>query len=487
VGSSRSLARVDVDTATSEDRLRTILELTKSFTFLVDIETDEFVRVERVSDSFTRDFGYTVEDLRALGAGALAIVYPEDLPRALATMQQLVAGEQPRAELRAVAKDGSVRWVRVYCTTESVPGGAGPTRLFGVGQDVTEEVETREAVSANAARLAAFFEQSPIGQAIITAEGNLVAVNGALCELTGYGPEDLIGGLPAVVVHPTVVERAKERFRRILRTGSADRVDFDSLWVTKEGRTIEVALTLVPERDADGRPTQWVIAVQDVTERNRAHEERQILLERVVEAHAEERVRLARELHDGLGQLLTSASLYATSIEEQAPEALVASLATLRGQLGEALAATRTLVWRLRPAEIDERGVAGAVVTLVEKIRQRHHVQVDVHIGGLQERLPAQTESAIYRVVQEAVTNAVKHADPQTISILITRRRSAIVALIEDDGAGFVLQSVVARDDLSGFGIVGMRERAVSVGGRLVIESRPGNGTMVRLEVPCEE
>jgi PAS domain S-box-containing protein len=349
---------------TSEDRLRTILELTKSFTFLVDLTQDGSVQVERVSDGFTRDFGYTVEDMTALG-GALAIVHPEDLSLAAGMIEALVAGEQVRAEVRAVASNGSARWVEVYCATESGPDGEGSLRLFGVGQDVTEQVQARHALE-------------------------------------------------------------------------------------------------------------------------RAQEERLVLLERLVEAHAEERVRLARELHDGLGQILTSASLYATSIEPGLPASLVASLATLRGQLEEALAATRTLVWRLRPVELDERGLAGAVVTLAEKIRQRHGFQVDVHISGLDERLPAPAESAVYRVVQEAVTNAVKHANPQTISIVITRRKSAVVAVVEDDGAGFALDELVGSDDESGFGIVGMRERAASLGGQLVIESRPGNGAMVRLEVPCE-
>jgi signal transduction histidine kinase len=134
---------------------------------------------------------------------------------------------------------------------------------------------------------------------------------------------------------------------------------------------------------------------------------------------------------------------------------------------------------------MDEAGLADAVVTMAEKIRHRHHIDVDLHISGLDDGLPPRMEAAIYRVVQEAVMNSVKHADPEVISIVITRRGSAIVAVIEDDGGGFDVESVSARDDEAGFGIVGMKERAASFGGQLAIESRPGNGVMVRLEVPC--
>src|SRR4029079_9195686 len=100
------------------------------------------------------------------------------------------------------------------------------------------------------------------------------------------------------------------------------------------------------------------------------------------------------------------------------------------------------------------------------------------------DRLPPPLEAAIYRVAQEAVMNSVKHADPSVISVVITRRGPSIVAVIEDDGVGFDLRGVSARDDDAGLGIVGMKERAESFGGSLTIESRQGNGVMVRLEVP---
>ncbi|MCU1451740.1 MAG: putative Response regulator/sensory box histidine kinase [Acidimicrobiales bacterium] len=468
----------------SEERLRALVDLTKSYPFLVSLSEDGSADLEWISESFRSEFGYSVEELRALG-GAMTIVHPDDLPRVAAIIEAMLAGEHPSGELRAVAKNGRTRWVRFHYAAENGPHPPGRVRLFGIAQDVTEEMAAREASEANAARFRAFFDRSPIGQLILSPDGILLGANPAFYELTGYGGDDLVGKSPSLIVHPRVLDRSEHRFRQML-DAAADRSDRESTWRSKDGRTIEVALTVVPERDPDGRVRQFVIAVQDVTERKRAEAERQALLDRLVAAHAEERVRLARELHDGLGQVLTSASLYASSIAEQAPPELARSLAGLQVQLTEALAATRTLAWRLRPVEVDELGLAGAVATLAEKTRQRHGLLVDVHISGLEGRLPPPTEAAIYRVVQEAVANSVRHADPQVISIVITRRGPVVVTVVEDDGAGFVLDAVVQRPDMSGMGILGMRERAPLVGGRLDIESRPGNGTTVRLEVPAE-
>jgi signal transduction histidine kinase len=144
----------------------------------------------------------------------------------------------------------------------------------------------------------------------------------------------------------------------------------------------------------------------------------------------------------------------------------------------------RTLVWRLRPIEVEELGLESAVRSLAEKIRQRHRIPVEVHVIGL-DGLGAAVETAIFRVIQEAVTNAVRHADAETISIVIARRGGLVSTVVEDDGRGFGADTrgVVVPTE-SGVGILGMHERAASLNGRLTLESRPGRGTIVRLDVP---
>lgn len=201
----------------------------------------------------------------------------------------------------------------------------------------------------------------------------------------------------------------------------------------------------------------------------------------VAAARHDERLRLARELHDGLGQTLTSAALFARSLEATAG-ASGPTVAMLRRLVEAALTETKTIMWRLRPAEVEHLGFAGALQALAETFERCHGVRVHIRLSSVHDLSPA-VESAAYRVAQEAMTNAVKHAAPTVISVLASRWGPTLTLVVEDDGTGFDPSSPVGDP---GAGIVGMRERAAALGGRLDIESGRARGTTVRLVVPSE-
>jgi two-component system sensor histidine kinase UhpB len=198
----------------------------------------------------------------------------------------------------------------------------------------------------------------------------------------------------------------------------------------------------------------------------------------VAAARHDERLRLARELHDGLGQTLTSAALFARSLEDSAGAS--ATVAMLRRLVEAALTETKTIMWRLRPAEVEHLGFHGALQALAETFERYHGVRVHLRLSSVHDLSPA-VESAAYRVAQEAMTNAVKHAAPTVIAVLASRWGPTVTVVVEDDGTGFDPSTPVGDP---GAGIVGMRERAAALGGRLDIESAPGQGTTVRLVVP---
>jgi signal transduction histidine kinase len=191
---------------------------------------------------------------------------------------------------------------------------------------------------------------------------------------------------------------------------------------------------------------------------------------------------LARELHDGLGQTLTSAALFARSLELGAGDAPRSTVAELRRLVEAALSETKRIMWRLRPADVEELGLEGALQALAETFRRGHGVRVDLHLAAVDHLGPA-AETAAYRVAQEAMTNAVKHAQPAVLSVLAGRRGPTFMLVVDDDGTGFDPSASVRS---RGAGILGMRERAAALGGRLDLESGPGHGTTVRLAVPCE-
>ena len=145
-----------------------------------------------------------------------------------------------------------------------------------------------------------------------------------------------------------------------------------------------------------------------------------------------------------------------------------------------ALQDVRRLAVELRPAVLDDFGLVPALERLTESFAEQSEIRVDFHSALGETRLPSDVETALYRVVQEALTNIVKHADAHSVSISITRRGSAVAAVIEDDGNGFDPRTV-SKD---GIGLLGMRERLALIDGRLEVESRPRAGTTVVAEVP---
>lgn len=207
------------------------------------------------------------------------------------------------------------------------------------------------------------------------------------------------------------------------------------------------------------------------------------MLHRIVRAQEEERERVALELHDGLGQLLTSISLFASDLELEVPPGARPRAVRVTELVRRAIADSRQLVWSLRPPELERLGLVPAVRRLAEEVSVPD-VLVDLHeeIGEL--RLPPESEAVVYRVVQEAVHNAQKHARAAAISIVMRRNDGMLTTLVEDNGKGFDPALIQPG---RGLGLIGMRERAELVEGRLVVESAAGAGTRVRLEVPIKE
>jgi signal transduction histidine kinase len=202
---------------------------------------------------------------------------------------------------------------------------------------------------------------------------------------------------------------------------------------------------------------------------------------RVVEGQEIERKRLARELHDETGQALTSILLGLRTLEQGATKEDRERVADLRELVVSTLQDVRRLAVELRPAALDDFGLAAALERLVETHSARDGVVIDVEIGlEPTERLPTEVETTLYRIVQEALTNVARHADAARISILVTRKNDRVVAVIEDDGSGFDPASV--GDDR--LGLAGIRERVALLGGRLLVEAAPGKGTTLAAEVP---
>lgn len=210
---------------------------------------------------------------------------------------------------------------------------------------------------------------------------------------------------------------------------------------------------------------------------------RRQLLEKVISTQEDERRRIARELHDSTSQNLTSLIVGLRIMETNCAQCASQSKATdLRNVASKTLDEVHDLSMRLRPRVLDDLGLSAALERLVSEWQARYKIPVDVAIQ-LGERLPGDMETAIYRIVQETLTNVARHAQAKSASILVERHGDMVRAIVEDDGVGFDTKASQGERHL---GLLGMRERAELLNGTVTIESSLEHGTSVFIEIPLQ-
>lgn len=229
-----------------------------------------------------------------------------------------------------------------------------------------------------------------------------------------------------------------------------------------------------------------VSADEAAVERVRALAERDAIRHQLLQAEEEERRRLSRELHDEAGQHLTALGLGLQALSDIAAagsevDRRAAQLRELASTLGRELHA---IAVRLRPKALDDFGLEAALTAHAEEWSRQSGVRIDVHAPRERERLPDATESAIYRVVQEALTNIARHSGAGHASLVLERRDGQVIVVVEDDGTGFDPDIETRAADAPGLGLLGVRERVALLGGTVAIESAPGTGTSLYIRIP---
>lgn len=211
---------------------------------------------------------------------------------------------------------------------------------------------------------------------------------------------------------------------------------------------------------------------------------RQMLLESLVTAQEDERNRLARELHDQAGQTLTNLLIRLKAIENQTEETETKErLGATQQIVSETIEQIRDLSYRLRPPALDEFGLGAAIAALAEDVLEQANVKVNCRCG-LQEKLAPEVEMILYRIVQEGLTNIVRHARATHVQIDLDRHSEAVCLKIEDNGVGFDPGDIAARNNHRHLGLISMSERAELIGGSLEMYSTVGEGTTIEVQVP---
>jgi len=331
------------------------------------------------------------------------------------------------------------------------------------------------------------FEFAPSGNVRTDGAGVVLEANQIAALLFRCRKEFLIGkplGLFVAEGHRGLFYSA---LTRLLRGSAGEAFECPTARSGTDRRDVAVFVTPEGRRDSSqhrGSQFRWHFA--DITDRNRAEADRDELLRRLVAAHEGERRRMARELHDTFGQLLTALSLEVGALRGTPglPPEAAGRLADVDRTVGELYTAAHDLAVRLRPTALDDLGLSAAVGQLAAEWSRRTGVPVTFDCTDASpERLPPEVETALYRSVQEALTNVARHAGASQVGVVVGRSGGHAIAVVEDNGRGFDPDARDAPGRPGGLGLAGIRERVNVLGGRLEIESSPGGGTTVLVRI----
>ena len=329
----------------------------------------------------------------------------------------------------------------------------------------------------------AIFDASPDGLLVVDRDGVIRAANPRVEELFGWGTDELLGQSVDVLV-PESVGEAHTAHRSRFVADPHNRpmgVGLDLRGKRKDGSTFPVEISLSPWRPPDG-DLRIICTVRDVSDYRRLQD----FSEGALRATEDERQRIARELHDDTAQRLATLILRIRRLAME-PDALARAtlLENVRAEVVDATEGVKRMARGLRPPEIEELGLALAVTAHVRSLREGADFEVETELGAVEPFLSDTAKLAVYRIIQEALSNARRHAQTEGALVRLYLEGTKVVAEIVDEGKGFLVSRAV--EGGGGLGLVGMTERATMVGGMLTVDSVPGEGTSVRLTVPMSQ
>nr|MDQ3805558.1 PAS domain S-box protein [Acidobacteriota bacterium] len=505
--------------AETQARLASIVELSGDAVISFDLDH----RILSWNGGAEQLLGYTAAE--AVGQDLSLIIPPDRADEADRAFEKFRRGERVgRLETVRRAKDG--RLVEVSFTASPVLDADGrPVGGAAILRDISEQRAAQSQLRSSELQLRRILE-SVEDYAIFTLdlEGRVTRWNRGAQNTFGFTAEEIVGENTAIIFTPEDRERGAhlQEMETALAEGRAE----DERWhLRKDGSRFYASGVLTPLRDGDD-VRGFVKVARDLTERRRAEQERaglaaqleeeratlerrveertsalfmevaerraaeehiKELVSRIVETQEQERRRISRDLHDILGQQLTALRLNLEAIKEGCVEmdaSLLVQVEQAQAAAGRLDAEVDFMAWELRPAALDEVGLAAALENFVHEWSAHFHVTAEYHSAGLSKRrLAPDLETNLYRIAQEALNNIAKHSGAQRVGVILERRDRYVALIVEDDGRGF--DPAEASDGERGMGLLNMSERAALAGGTLEIESAPGEGTTVFARVPA--
>jgi PAS domain S-box-containing protein len=476
----------------SEERLALAVAGSREGVWDMNLETGDVVYSAR----WKQMLGYEEDEIEPHFSAWERLVHPEDRRLAIEATNSLAHGGHAifEAEFRLRHKDGYYVNVlsRGYPVRREPDGPV--VRIVGTHLDLTDQKHAEAALRESEERLRLAFIAAQEGVWDWNLETGAVVYSPRWIEMLGYDRSEIEPHVSAWerLIHPDDVGQAV-RLNESLDRG-ADTYEGEFRLRHKAGHYVHVLSRGFPIRREAGGPVVRIVGThfdltarkeaEELAERQRAEQARTELLTRMVFAQEDERRRIAREMHDQFGEQLTTLARRIEGLKQFAEEqpGLVSVIESLEAVSRQIDRDVNHLVWQLRPTALDDLGLRAALANYVKDWSQRVRVHAELHSSGLlDDRLPSEAETTLYRIAQEALTNVARHSRATSVDVILERRGDQVVLIVEDNGVGFDPAGTSSRRP--GFGLLGMKERAALVGATLQIESEPGKGTTVLLRM----
>ena len=437
-----------------------------------------------VNDRLCEMLGYSRHELQQ--KTWVEVTHPDDIQPNLQLFQRLLAGEIEHFTLdkRFVRKDGGTVYATIHIRDFRKEDGS-VDHVVALTEDITARTLAQDALRASEEKYRGVVDASPDAVVLADLNGRVLFASRQTWGLLGLADSDEMVGRS---VFDCVIESDRERLAQnmsnLVEVGMRRSTEYASLG--PDGTTVPVEVSSVMIRGAAGQPKAVMAVIRDITERKRAeeaiHRERRTL-EHMLQSSDHERQLIAYEIHDGLAQFLTGAIMQFQTydhLKDQQPEEAARAFDGGMTMLRQSHSEARRLISGVRPPILDESGVVAAVAHLVYDFKARKGPKVEFHSKVSFGRLAAILENAVYRIVQEGLTNAWKHSRSKKVNVGLVQRGDRLRIVIRDRGAGFDPRSVAE----GRFGLEGIRERARLLGGGSLIESAPGKGTRIIVDLP---
>lgn len=465
-----SISKSELALVQREEKYRTLIEQASDAIIMYSLDS----RIVDYNNAFMLFMGYEKEDIANLRLHDL--LFEEDLKNRPLVIDKILEGKAVHDVRRARRKDGSA--VKVELNSKLMPDG----NVMVIARDITEREKVMEALKNSEEKYRTLVEQAVDAIGLYDASGIIMDVNTGSANLLGYTKEELIGMSLAQIL--TVEELDKNPIRFDYLEAGHSTVKQRKM-KRKDGSIVETEVR--SQQLPDGR---YLSVIRDLTERikvekqlEESYEAIRRLTSYIQDIREEERINIAKEIHDDLGQKLTVLKMDISWLKNKLKgneEPVRQKVDELITMLDETVASVRKISLELRPSLLDDLGLVPAMEWQLEEFEKEFGIQTRFIHSGDELQLPGPLKTSLFRIFQDSLTNVGRHSLANEVTISIRKEENNLVLAIDDDGKGFDKEIVADKKTL---GILGMQERINRMGGEYKINSQPGKGTEVIVQI----